>query len=691
MNAPSLHAIAKAMGGEVRGKRACFPTPGHSKRDRGSWASLEPGAPDGVLIHCSNGGDPLAVKDILRDAGILPPLGARNDNTPWSPPKRESSPSGEHACRLEAGQRIAATFDYFDQHGELLYRKHRIEPGSEGRSKSFSYDRPRPSGGWQMGAGDDRVPYRLPDLIAAPRDVPIYMAEGEAKADKLASWGLLATSLKDWKGFEFSGYVKGRRVIILPDNDDTGRTQAEKVRKDVETAEGDVLVLELPGLPPGGDIIDWSGNVEELHRLVEQAGQDLCDLDDAADWADIEVPPRRWLIDGWLPIGECGLLTGAGSVGKSLVSQQLAVMVSAGEAFLGTQAVDVPSIYITCEDGTEEIQRRHKAIAHNLKLKPGACLVKSWKGEIDLELAVFDAERRMKPTKRFQALRRTVLARGAKLLVLDNTSHLFGGDENKKREVAAFVNLLNGLAAEMDGVVLLLGHPNKTGLNNPSAGDANQFGGSVAWENQVRSRMFMEAPNKEDPDARALTNPKANYSSKGNRLEFRWFAGAFVLDSELPTDYAAELASTIKVQGENEAYRRCLRAATERKKAVSDNPGTNYFAKVFVEMPEGKGFTRAALERAHQRLLALGEIELDAKLWQRENRAWKYGIKLVEKCTDPPHRPAAPTSTAPSVNSARTDPLIDKSISGAALGAAAPSDGGDCQGCGGIGCKWCEG
>lgn len=83
MSAPSLREIANALGGEVRGNRACFPTPGHSKRDRGSWASIEPGAPDGVLIHCSNGGDPLAIKDILRDAGILPPLGARNDNVPW--------------------------------------------------------------------------------------------------------------------------------------------------------------------------------------------------------------------------------------------------------------------------------------------------------------------------------------------------------------------------------------------------------------------------------------------------------------------------------------------------------------------------------------------------------------------------------------------------------------------------------
>ncbi|SES18206.1 hypothetical protein SAMN05518866_1543 [Sphingobium sp. YR768] len=43
-----------------------------------------------------------------------------------------------------------------------------------------------------------------------------------------------------------------------------------------------------------------------------------------------------------------------------------------------------------------------------------------------------------------------------------------------------------------------------------------------------------------------------------------------------------------------------------------------------------------AFERAFERLLHVGKIELDAALWQDTHRHWKQGIKAVEKCGAPP-------------------------------------------------------
>ena len=183
MNAPSLREIANALGGEVRGNRACFPTPGHSVRDRGSWASLEPSAPDGVLIHCSNGGDPLAIKDILRDAGILAPLVPKRQCALGPATTREPTVE-ETRGSPQFGAKYRNDFDFVDQHDEIPYRKHRIEPGYEGRSKSFAYDRPTSNGGYNP-ARERSSLYRLPDLVSAPRGMAIFMAE-EAKADKLA-------------------------------------------------------------------------------------------------------------------------------------------------------------------------------------------------------------------------------------------------------------------------------------------------------------------------------------------------------------------------------------------------------------------------------------------------------------------------------------------------------------------------
>lgn len=356
------------------------------------------------------------------------------------------------------------------------------------------------------------------------------------------------------------------------------------------------------------------------------------ELDDAANWHDVEVPPRKWIVQDWLPSGEMGLWTGAGAVGKSLATQQLAVCVAAGKPFMGIEVTKAPSIYITCEDSTEEMQRRFKAITGQLgiRLAPGQCLMRSWKGELDLELAVFDKERKMRPTDRFAALRKTVLAIGARMVVLDNTSHLFGGDENVKREVAGFTNLLNGLAAEMGGVVLLLGHPNKSGLNNPGAGDGNQFGGSVGWENQVRSRVFQCAPNSDDPDLREISNPKANYAAKGGSVTFRWHMGAFVRDADLPPERARGLIETQRAASDNAVFLACLAEMTRQKRAVSDSPNAlNYASKKFATMPEAKGLNRARLDAAMDRLFRLSTIER-GELWKGPDRKWVIGLRLAQ-------------------------------------------------------------
>lgn len=72
--APDLRVIAARYGGRVSGRECLIPTPGHSRHDRGTAIRLEPGAPDGLLVACYNGGqaEALAVKDQLRRDGFLP-------------------------------------------------------------------------------------------------------------------------------------------------------------------------------------------------------------------------------------------------------------------------------------------------------------------------------------------------------------------------------------------------------------------------------------------------------------------------------------------------------------------------------------------------------------------------------------------------------------------------------------------
>ncbi|MBI2863135.1 MAG: hypothetical protein HYX94_01045 [Chloroflexi bacterium] len=166
---------------------------------------------------------------------------------------------------------VVATYDYHDADGKLLYQVLRHDP------KGFRQRRPDGNGGWVWKLdGVQRVPYRLPELMRARYAVTCYIVEGEKGADRLASLGLLATTnvggAGKWKD-EYSTHLAGRPVVVIPDNDQPGRTHAEQVAASVHRAGAtSVHVVPLPGLLPKGDICDWldmGHTLEQLHALVE--------------------------------------------------------------------------------------------------------------------------------------------------------------------------------------------------------------------------------------------------------------------------------------------------------------------------------------------------------------------------------------------------------------------------------------
>ena len=115
-------------------------------------------------------------------------------------------------------------------------------------------------GRWRIeGMPKPRPLYRLPALLDAEH---VYVVEGEKAADALWSIGLVATTSPhgsrsahkaNWKP------LAGTHVTILPDYDDAGRDYANAVVDLLALVEPapSVRVVELPGLPPGGDAFDY--------------------------------------------------------------------------------------------------------------------------------------------------------------------------------------------------------------------------------------------------------------------------------------------------------------------------------------------------------------------------------------------------------------------------------------------------
>jgi hypothetical protein len=124
--------------------------------------------------------------------------------------------------------------------------------------------------------GVRRVLYRLPELLAAAQGTTVYIPEGEKDVDNLRAQGLVATCNSGGAGqwlASYSPFLAGRHVVILADNDAPGRAHALKVATALKGVAASVRVLELPGLPPAGDVSDWlaSGNTIEQFQVLAKA------------------------------------------------------------------------------------------------------------------------------------------------------------------------------------------------------------------------------------------------------------------------------------------------------------------------------------------------------------------------------------------------------------------------------------
>ena len=173
-------------------------------------------------------------------------------------------------------RRLVATYDYLDEDGTLVYQACRYEPGRDGRTKDFTQRAPDGRGGWNWSMdGITRVLYHLPEVQAAVASgATVYIVEGEKDADQLSLYDLVATTnvggAGKWRS-EYSAALAGATIVILPDCDAPGLAHADAVAASLHGVAARVTLVELPGLPPKGDVSDWLAaghTIDELHALV---------------------------------------------------------------------------------------------------------------------------------------------------------------------------------------------------------------------------------------------------------------------------------------------------------------------------------------------------------------------------------------------------------------------------------------
>ena len=182
---------------------------------------------------------------------------------------RRRLPGASADSAASTPQAMPTPYDYVDEGGALLFRAVRKRP------KGFFQRRPDGQGGWINDLKGVRlVLYRLPEVLSADPNAALLVVEGEKDADRLWAEGIPATTnpmgAGKWRP-EYNEHLRRRHILILPDNDETGRRHASDVARSLHSLASEVRVLGLPDLPGKGDISDWlnvGGTIQELLTLA---------------------------------------------------------------------------------------------------------------------------------------------------------------------------------------------------------------------------------------------------------------------------------------------------------------------------------------------------------------------------------------------------------------------------------------
>jgi RecA-family ATPase len=645
MRIPSIQHIAAHMGGEVHaGHEALVPGPGHSTVDRSLSIKINDAGND-ILVHSFAGDDPIACKDYVRGQ-----LGMRE----WQPNNDRNNGRGSAQDAIDAIIKRAkasasqastppASYPYVDAKGVVAYVVERLPP-THNDPKPFRQYRPGAAGSGPIYKGVfdniDRIPYRLPEMVEHP-DATVFVTEGEKDANNVAALGLCATTVAGgvWTKTCVERFA-GRDVVILEDNDETGRKKGREAAKALYGTAAMIRICRFAELPPKGDVSDWIAldrdkhNAEALKERVEwesawKPGTEAPEPPeppeppdptpqpaplpflDMTNWTFDNVPKREWGVREMFPRRNVVLLSGEGAAGKTLLSLQLGVAHALGRDWIGTLPELGPFLYLGAEDEADELQRRLSDIlkSYGAEFKDLADHIHllSYAGE-DAVLGAPDRMGIIQPTPLFERLLAAAIAIQPVVIVLDTSADIFAGNEVDRAQVRQFIGLLRKMAIAANAYVVINSHPSLTGISTGTG-----LSGSTGWHNSVRARAYLttvktDKGEEPDPTLRTLEFKKSNYGPVSRSIALRWDQGVF--------KPVAGIGSVDQKAAENTADRlfvALLDRFNDQGRNVSEKSASkNYAPTVFGQEEEAKHYKikKAGFEGAMRRLFDTSAISV---------------------------------------------------------------------------------
>lgn len=324
--------------------------------------------------------------------------------------------------------------------------------------------------------------------------------------------------------------------------------------------------------------------------------------------------PIEWMIEGYIPRGQCILFSGPTKVGKSYVMQHMMTCLALGLPWFDIPTSRAKVFGLFCEENREPLHWRRDQILRFLDadaadFEPGGFMGYPRRGQVN-HLVRFDRRTDQgEMTPLWDKLKFAVTEKyGSQFIFLDTARQVFDGDENRALQVTVFVNELNRFAEQIDGCIVI--------ATQPSKGIESVFAGSGAWANTARSHLNLTPPEGlgwRSPE-RVFRNLGSNYSGPVPDLRLRWSREVmmFVLDDTQPEDEKEQYSAPSGMIERLEFDGRVLAAA---QSFVVDNAWIVAAAgdrrSLALRLSRTVGFSKTsqgALQAATDRLIAEGKL-----------------------------------------------------------------------------------
>ncbi|QDH18394.1 AAA family ATPase [Wolbachia endosymbiont of Carposina sasakii] len=372
-----------------------------------------------------------------------------------------------------------ASWNYYDESDQVIATVYRYNTDSGKRYLPFDVKRS------SFTLPETRPLYNIPGIMKSDK---VILVEGEKCADALIEQGMTATTAMlganapiektDWSP------LKGKHVIIWPDNDEPGKQYAEKVVKKL-TFLGvlSLTLLEIPeNKPKGWDAADGIQANIDISEFIESNSRKVIvkQLLNIQEWS-IErfigpVPEQKFLVEGLFPLGVTSILAAMGDTGKGMLLLDLALKVASRKdqpCGFGPLVTEHGSVVIfSAEDDMSEIHRRLERLdsqCERLKYKDRLFIVPLPNVSGSLTIIKSVSGKVIETSPEFESITKQLnKIKDLKLIVFDPLASFVHADLNTDPAVGDYLmSLLSDLAGSTGASIITAHHMRKPKSEKP--------------------------------------------------------------------------------------------------------------------------------------------------------------------------------------------------------------------------------